>query len=230
MSESFEGRRPQTEAEAEEEWARSELLGQRVQARLDREGNEAFERIMEEEIDRIRRERGEPELTEEELAEREEWLEELDEALGQEDGTAEREDEAGEWNERDHPLVERVAELSLQMHRTAERERWLPADAPQEHPVAELIGSTMMAGPKLAGALQGEDWPPDLDFCAHTIVRLKRAREYLEDALRAAEACREENLTRPEMLEAWAKELAQHQDAVDALIAELRQRLADGSE
>lgn len=54
-----------TEAEAEAEQARHDLLLDRVQARMKREGKEAdFETILEEEIERLREECGEPPLGE----------------------------------------------------------------------------------------------------------------------------------------------------------------------
>jgi hypothetical protein len=155
-------------------------------------------------------------------------LEEMNEAA--EEALANPDPEIEQELERRHPLVERVTEFSLQLHETAEAEGWLPETAGQEHPVAELLAATMIAGPKLAGALNGRAWPPPVDFCAHTIVRLKRARGYFEDALRATESCHEEKLIKPEHLGPILAELIDFAQDTDALIAELRSRLEPGTD
>jgi hypothetical protein len=96
--------------------------------------------------------------------------------------------------------------------------------------VAELLDATMIAGPKLAGALNGQYWPPEIEFCAHTIVRLKRARGYLEDALRAVESCHEEKLIKPEHLRPILAELIDFCQDIDELLAELRAKLERGTD
>jgi hypothetical protein len=103
-------------------------------------------------------------------------------------------------------------------------------DAGNEHPVTELLDAAMIAGPKLAGALNGRDWPPDVDFCAHTIVRLKRARGYLEDAMRAAESCHEEKLIPPVRLKPIVAGLIDFIQDTDELIGELRAKLERGTD
>ena len=173
--------------------ARSDLLVDRIQARMEREGPEAdYERILDEELERLRNERGEPEPTAEDLARNAEWIEEAnrasEEALQDPEN---KEDMEAEW-EDSHPFVERVSEFALRMRRTAEAEGWRPEGASSEHTVAELLDATLIAGPKLAGALNGREWPPPVEFCALDLVRLKRARGYLEDALRAADSCQED--------------------------------------
>lgn len=221
--------KPQTEEEAEAQQARSDRLADRIEARMRREGEDAdYEKILEEELDRLDREEGRPELTPEQLARNEEWIEEMnragEEALANPDPEWERE------RKFEHPLVARVTALFEQIHRTAEAEGWLPADATQEHPVAELCDATMIAGAKLAGALNGRYWPPEIESCAHTIVRLKRARGYLEDALRAVESCHEEKLIQPGHLGPIRVELGDFIRETDALIEELREKLARGTD
>ncbi|MEY2880446.1 MAG: hypothetical protein RLZZ15_2826, partial [Verrucomicrobiota bacterium] len=62
---------PQTEAEAEKMQADSDRLSDRIQARLDREGPDAdYEKILEEELERRSRERGDKPPTPEQAAER----------------------------------------------------------------------------------------------------------------------------------------------------------------
>jgi len=126
--------------------------------------------------------------------------------------------------------VTRATELSVRMRATAKAERWLPENALPEHPVAELLDATMIAGPKLAGALNGRYWPPEIEFCAHTIVRLKRARVYVEDALRATESCQEEKLIKPGHLGPIVAELIDLEKSIDKLIAELRAKLERGTD
>lgn len=217
-------RKPQTEEEAEAQQARSDKLADRIEARLRREGPDAdYEKILGEELDRLDREEGRPELTPEQLERNAEWIEELnragEEALENPDPELETE------LAYRHPLVERVMQLALTMRRRAKVESWRPKDASPEHPVAELLDAILIAGPKLAGALNGRHWPPEIEFCANTIVRLKRARGYLEDALRAAESCQEEKLIAPAELEPIGAQLVDFTRYTDALIAELRAKL-----
>lgn len=220
---------PQTEAEAEAEQARSDRLSDRIQARLAREGKDAdYEKILEEELDRLYHEEGRPEPTPEQLARNAEWIEEMNRAG--EEAQANPDPELEKELEFKHPLVERVTEFSLQLRKTAEAEGWRAENAGQEHPVSELLDATLIAGPKLAGALNGRSWPPEVDFCAHTIVRLKRARGYLEDALRATESCHEEKLIKPEHLGPILAELIDFVQDTDALIAELRAKLERGTD
>lgn len=209
--------------------ARSDRLADRIEARLRREGEGAdYEQILEEEIERLHRDEGRPQPTPEQLERNAEWIDEMnraaEEALSNPDPEAEKE------LEFEHPLVTRVTEFSLQLRATAKAEAWRPVDAGNEHPVSELLDATMIAGPKLAGALNGRYWPPEVDFCAHTIVRLKRARGYLEDAMRAGESCHEEKLILPVHLGPILAELVDFIHDTDELIAELRAKLERGTD
>lgn len=221
--------KPQTEEEAERMQERSDRLADRVQARLTREGDQAnYENILEEEIERMRQEYGEPEPTLEQLARNAEWIEEANRAAEEAIQNPDLEVEL----ERDfkHPLVERAMELSGRIRRTAKEEVWIPAGASQEHPVVELVNAVMIATAKLAGALNGRAWPPSVDFCAGVIVRLKRARVYLDDALRATESCQEEKLILPRHLGPIVVSLDDLAHATDGLIGELRERLTRGTD
>lgn len=221
--------KPQTEAEAEAQQARSDKLTDRIQARLAREGKAAdYGKIMEEELDRLDREEGRAPLTPEQQARNAEWIDEANQAA--EEAPANPDPEVEEELAYEHPLVRRVTALFEQIHETAQAEGWLPEGATQEHPVAELCDATMIAGAKLAGALNGQCWPPEIEFCAPTIVRLKRARGYLEDALRAVESCHEEKLIKPEHLGPILVELGEFIQDTDALIAELRAKLERGTD
>lgn len=218
---------PQTEAEAEQMQARSDRLTDRILARLAREGNGAdYEKILHEEVERMREEHGEPELTPEQLARNAEWIEEMNRAA--EEALDKSDPEIEDEIRRKHPLAERAFELSLRLRRAVRAGRWIPEGASPEHPVAELEGAVMCAGAKLAGALNGCEWPPLLDASAGVIVRLKRARGYLDDALRAADACREDKLIAPARINPVVAEVTGLAKETDELIAELRAKLERG--
>ncbi|MCX6956164.1 MAG: hypothetical protein NTV51_28855 [Verrucomicrobia bacterium] len=220
-------RAPQSEAEAEKMQEESDLLADRINARIEREGpNADYEKILDEELERRRRERGEAPLTPEQEAERDEWLEEANRAA--EEAMKHPDPEADAELDRKHPLAEQAFDLSVRLMQEPQARGWVPDDATEEHPLIELGGSTMKAGAKFAGALDGEDWPPPVEFCAATIVRLKRAREFLDDALRAVEMCTQQALGEPAWVDGVRRELTAMAHACDALIAELRARLERG--
>lgn len=224
--------RPQTEAEAEKMQAESDRLADRIAARLEREGEGAdYEKILSEEIERARKERGEPDLTPEQEAERVRWVDEMNAAAEEalEDMKTEEWKEAGDgFLDDNHPLSARAFELSLRVTKEIEERGWIVDEAGAEHPVVMLMNGIMSAGAKMAGALDGEDWPPSVDFCAGIIVRLKKAASYLEDAQLAAESCREEALVD----RAWLIEVVGEVEAlvagVEVILAELRGRLENG--
>ncbi len=219
---------PMTEAEAEVWQARQDLLIDRVMARMEREGQAAdFDLVLREEMARLRRERGEPEPPED-WEQDKVWADELrqlEEAMI-ENADLDEEDES-DFPDADHPLVERAKNMFLDLSEWSEEENWLPPGAMPEHPVAALINATMCVAPKLAGALNSGRWPPEREFCAQKIVRLKRARGYLDDALLAAESCQEDKLIRPALLGPTVVDIIDLARDIDHLIAELRERLGD---
>lgn len=219
--------KPQTEAEADRMQEESDLLADRINTRMDREGpNADYEKILQEELERRRRERGEAPLTPEQEAARDEWLEEANRAA--EEAMKNPDPEFEDKLHRKHPLAERAYELSVRLMQEPEARGWVPADATEEHPLTELGGSAMKAGVKFAGALDGEDWPPLVEFCAATLSRLKRAREFLDDAWRAAEACEQQSLGEAAWLAEVRGELTDLMGECDTLIAELRAKLQRG--
>ncbi len=221
--------KPQSEAEAEKVQADSDRLADRIQARLDREGPDAdYEKILKEELERRAGERGDQPLTPEQEAERAEWIEEVNRAGAEALANPDPEIEA-EMKIR-HPLAVRAYALSLRLMSEPEERGWIPESASAEHPVVEVMNSVMSASAKFAGSLNGQTWPPEVDFCGHTIVRLKRARGYLDDALAAAAACAEENLVDPAWLAPVRREMEDLGSGCDALIAELRVILKRGSD
>jgi hypothetical protein len=185
------------EADAEAETARMNLLLDRVEARLQHDGRNPgdFDQVYEEERERLRRERGEPDpepLSPEQEAERAEWIDELNRAA------REAIDNGEDMPERqEHPLVKACSDLSVRIHQTIEEHGWLPEHTTREHPLMEISDGVSIASAKLAGALNGqrhEEWPPDPLFAGDTLVRLKKARRHLRDALAGLAAAEEERL------------------------------------
>ncbi len=220
--------RSQAEADADAEAARMDLLLDRVQARLKREGREDidFGTIYKEERERMRRERGEPDpesLTPEEEAERAAWIEEIN--AESEKMLEEMETSGWKDEETEHPVVVQCRELSLRLRLEAEAAGWVREDDPEEHPMQELLFGVVFAATKLAGALNiydDEEWPPDPLFAGDTLVRLKKGRSHLRDAIAALDAADEQNLATPQWRAAARTALDPLLDAVGGLIEEVR--------
>lgn len=218
------------EAEADADAARMDTLLDRIQARIEREGHDDFERIMKEERERMRRERGEPEpvITPEQEAERARWVEEMN-AICEE---AAREAEADAWKDEEperHPLIGRTLDFAVRVHKDARE--WLPEDCSGEHPLVEVMNGLTTAGVKLGGALgvvDEDEWPPDALFAGDVLVRLKKARGYLHDALAGLDSADQENLASPGWRAFVRKETEEILGEVEILIAEVREVLADG--
>lgn len=222
--ESYYDTKPMSEVEAEVEQARMDLLIDRVQARMKREGKEAdFELILEEERERLRIERGEPPEPAEWEKEGPDINEMFSEAEKEFGFSPESENEA--QFDLIHPLVERSRELWNRLMHRAREENWVEEDAMEEHPVHALLNAVMCVGPKLAGALNRGGWPPELARCGSIIVRLKRARGFIDDAMTAAESCQDDNLIAADVLGPALVDLVDLAHEIDDLIAELRQRL-----
>ena len=230
--EPFDQWRPPTEAEADRDDERSNILMDRIEARMEREGPDAdYLKIFDEEITRMRKERGEPEPTPEQLEENERNIDEMnaaaEEALHDMEADAWKGEDAELEERKRHPLVERARDFALRVLRDVEARGWMPKNAHREHPVRQLYESLMCIGPKLAGTLN-RDWPPPLFFTAHAIVRLKKALGFVEDSLLAAECCAEQNLTDAAWLAEVVRETKSLGDEIEAHIAEQRARLEEG--
>ncbi len=217
--------RSKAEAEADAEAARMDLLLDRVQARIEREGHDDFDRIYQEERARLMGERGEvdPVLTPEQEAERQRWIEEMNAICAE----AIEESDADAWKDEErHPLVERCTDLAVRLHHEAAE--WLPENAPEEHPLLEVIYGTQFAAAKLAGALEScDEWPPDELFAGNVLVRLKKARGCLRDALAGLDSADQESLATPVWRAFARKEVGEILGEVEGLVAEVRETLAD---
>lgn len=197
------------EAAADEEDARMQLLMDRVIARIEREGADElydFDKFYKEERARYMKERGEkdPVLTPEQILERQKWIEEMNEIANEAlvDLEAEKWKGTGDYEEERHPLVSEASDLAVALHHQIHDAGWVGEDAHHEHPLWEIQNCVSSASAKLAGALgmadDPDDWPPDAIIAGNVIVRLKKARDYLRDALRALESAEEESLAVPE--------------------------------
>jgi len=232
---------PQSAAEAEADARQRHMdrLLDRISARMDREGarGEDFETVLREERERLQRECGEHvvENTSEQEAARAAWMEELNAAA-----QAAKDEAAGEawkdddWEDRRHPLVERCSELGSRVSREIQENRWLPGDAGEEHPLREIPSGIWSAGAKLAGALgatlREEPWPPPALFAGDTLVRLKKARGYLGDALRAIDAARADHLATPVWCDQISVETRSLLASVLILIRQVREVLKDSDD
>lgn len=225
----------ETEARAEEETARMELLLDRIEARLEKEGGrgdpDSYERIMEEERERLRKERGEPEPeppTPEQEEEQARWIEEMNAAAEEA-----LEDDSDAWKGEDefenHPLQGKCSDLAVRLHKEVDDAGWVEEAVSREHPLIELVRGTMTASAKLAGALNSgfreSEWPPDPLVAGDSLVRLKKARRALTDARAGARSAREDGLATPEWLAAAEKEVVEILEEVETLVAEIRSSL-----
>ena len=227
-----EGPRSARERAADAEQARMDLLGARIDARMQNEDlpPDELERVMIEERERLRRERGEPEPEEDP-----DWEERIDELNAAAEEALE-ELAAEDWkgddeDDRRHPLIDRCQELAMRLHRDIDDFDALPENAHAEHPLREIVDGVMIAGSKLAGALgtrsYPEDWPPPALFAGDSLVRLKKARGLLCDALRGLDSADAENLATKGWRDGVRREVDEILTEVLALIRELRQVLAD---
>jgi len=216
------GEKPQTEEAAAQLQAWGDRLVDRIHARLNREGETAnYQVIMEEELARLREERGEPDPTPEQLLRYEKWLEEMN-RVGRE---AVDDLESSESLEHEHPLATKAQELALQVMTETEERGWLSLTEHEEHPVAELVDTMFKASVKFAGALNGRQGPIKIDECAGTIVRLIKGRVYLDDALRAMESCQEQKLVEMSWLAVVLVDVIDLAHEADGIIDDLRERL-----
>jgi hypothetical protein len=221
----------EAEARAEADTARMNRLIDRIHARLEQEGYddpESYTRIWREEREKLRIEMGEPEpepLTPEEEAERAAWIDEMnrvgEEALANPDPM--------EDPFENHPLVTLCSDLGIRIGRDIRQHAWVDENAQVEHPLIELEGGVLIAGAKLAGALNGalgrDEWPPDPLYAGDTLVRLKKARSHLRDALAGLDAADEQLLATGPWRSEIRGNLEQLVAAVQKVLDEVRDSL-----
>ncbi|MDQ8186956.1 hypothetical protein [Pelagicoccus sp. SDUM812002] len=207
---------PQTEEKADRILHCNDILTDRIQARIEREGEGAdFEQIIEQEIERMRSESGDAEI---------EWTDNVSDLASE----LELEFDDDEFDLEDHALAERAQELAHQLIEESREKKWVPPGAMEDHPAAYLVESVTKAAAKLAGALNGQTWPPEIDDCGMMIAQLKRARVYLDDAQTALVSCQEQKLIAIEAMGYVLVEVADVAKESDEIISELRDRLEEG--
>ena len=220
-----DGPKSEAEAEADRDAARMDRLLDRITRRMEMEGEEAdYALIMEEERARLRAELGEPDpepLTPEEEAERDRWIEEMNAA------SQEHEDSAP-WEIYEHPLVTSTADFGERLWRDLIEGRGIDEGNSPEHPLLEIANGVMFAGVKLSGALDrtpDESWPPDPLFAGDILVRLKKARGHLHDALAGLRSAENDDLLRGVQLDEIEREVRSTLESVEILITEVRKVL-----
>jgi len=219
------------EAEADAETARMDRLLDRVTARLESAGldnEEAFDRIWEEEREKMRIEMGEPApipLTPEQQAEQSAWIEEVNREAAE---AIENGQDIDLDTER-HPLVETCFNLGIRLYNEIKDKEWLDENDSAEHPLHEIESGVQIAGAKLAGALAGTrhsgEWPPDPLFAGDTLVRLKKARNYLRGAIAALDSADEQRLAEPNWRAQTRIDINAVLTRVELLIREVRASL-----
>jgi hypothetical protein len=173
----------------------------------------------------------ETEPTPEQEEQRAAWIEEMNAAAQQ--ALEEMETEA--WKERSEPqrpeLLDRAMDFSIQLRNDIKE--WLADDAIAEHPLREIAWGVQLAAVKIGGALghdRDEPWPPDALFAGDSLVRLKKSRDCLRDALLAMDSADQENLAPAAWRIATRREIAEILGEVQLLIQDLREVLKDEGE
>lgn len=221
--------RSAAEIEADREAARMNLLLDRIGARMDREGDDAdFSQIMDEERERLRIELGEPEpepLTEEEEEERARWIEEMNAAALEAENSMDEDEE----EDVEHPLVARTTDYGITLWRELIENIEKKAALSPEHPFVEITEGVTFAGVKLAGALHSSmrrgEWPPDPLYAGDSLVRLKKARSHLHDALAGLKSAAGDGLLGGVRLDEIDREVHGILAEVEKLISEIRRVL-----
>jgi len=161
------------------------------------------------------------------------WIEEMLDAKGESSGEADEEQKEGiefeeyeHYEENDlpardpvrHPLVTRLINRSVELSRLAEDLR--------DEDLEEMVGSFMMVGPKVAGALTIGDQPlsRELDMSGLVVAKLKRAVGELSQALNAANRLRDAKRELPFSLDEWITEILETRQAILTLMDEFRRR------
>jgi hypothetical protein len=228
------------EAQADAEDEKMQLLLDRVTARLERGELDIkeFDQVYAEERARLMRERGEkePELTPEEEEERRQWIEEMN-AIAEEalvDLEAEKWKGEDPFDQKRHPLVEECSDLGIQLYHDVQKAGWVVEDSQHEHPLREIVNGVTSASAKLAGALgmaaRHDEWPPERDIAGNVIVRLKKARGYLQDALRGLESAEEEALATPKWRHETRMKVIDVLIQTEAFLREAREVLNPGDD
>src|ERR1700741_2487825 len=129
-----------------------------------------------------------------------------------------QEESAGRERPIRHPLVTRIIDRSVELSRLTENQR--------DDDINEMVGSYMVVGPKIAGALTigDHDLAPDLNMSGLVVAKLKRAIGELSRALTAAERLRESKRQLPFSIDDWITEMLETRQEILALMDDFRKR------
>jgi hypothetical protein len=118
-----------------------------------------------------------------------------------------------------HPLVKRIIDRSVELSRLT--------DDLRDEDVDEMLGSYMVVGPKIAGALTigDHDRGPELDMSGLVVAKLKRAIGELSRALTAANRLRDSKRQLPFSIEDWIAELLDTRQEILVLMDEFRKKI-----
>src|SRR5580692_2216756 len=118
-----------------------------------------------------------------------------------------------------HPLVTRLIDRSVALSELAGDQR--------DDDLEEMVGSYMVVGPKVAGALTigDRDLGPDLNMSGLVVAKLKRAVAELSHALSAANRLRETKRELPFSLDEWITEMLEARQEILGLMDDFRKRI-----
>jgi hypothetical protein len=118
-----------------------------------------------------------------------------------------------------HPLVTRLIDRSVALSELAGEQR--------DDDLEEMVGSFMVVGPKVAGALTigDRDLGPDLNMSGLVVAKLKRAVGELSRALTAADRLREAKRELPFSLDEWTTEILEARQEILKLMDDFRKKI-----
>ena len=118
-----------------------------------------------------------------------------------------------------HPLVKRIIDRSVELSRLTEDQR--------NDDIDEMLGSYMVVGPKIAGALTigDHDLGSDLNMSGLVVAKLKRAVGELSRAIAAANRIRESKRQLPFLIDDWITEMLQTRQEILALMDDFRKKI-----
>jgi hypothetical protein len=118
-----------------------------------------------------------------------------------------------------HPLVTRLIDRSVALSDLAGNQR--------DDDLEEMVGSFMVVGPKVAGALTigDRDLGPDLNMSGLVVAKLKRAVGELSRALSAADRLREAKRKLPFSLDEWTTEILEARQEILKLMDDFRKKI-----
>jgi hypothetical protein len=120
-----------------------------------------------------------------------------------------------------HPLVTRLIDRSVALSELAGDHR--------DDDLEEMVGSFMVVGPKVAGALTigDRELGPDLNMSGLVVAKLKRAVAELSRALSAANRLREARRELPFSLDEWITEMLEARQEILGLMDDFRKKIGE---